>query len=173
MTENWRPVVGFEGLYEISDFGKCRNVLRDRAVKPYMRGSYPAVTFHKSGSRRIRALHIAVLEAFKGPRPLGYVGAHLDGDTSNARLENLDWVTAQENERHKIAHGTAKQGEKSHHAKFDEEQVAIIRRARDLGVTAKELAVLLRVHQQTIFAILNGSTYPKHEHAVGEAEAPR
>lgn len=125
MTERWLPVLGFEGLYEVSDLGRVRAVERTlcyericpsgRVVQ--VRRHYPAVLLKpgtvKSGHKLVvlgrgnpRLVHRLVLDAFVGPRPPGKEALHGDGDPANNRLTNLRWGTRSENMRDAIRHGT-------------------------------------------------------------------
>lgn len=120
-TERWLPVVGWEGLYEISDRGRVRSVARTatnkagqvRHLKSRIRKTsdnghgYESVSLYgldEKGSRRY--IHDLVLSAFVGPRPDGYQARHLDGDSKRNVIENLAWGTVSENSRDKQRHGT-------------------------------------------------------------------
>lgn len=111
-TETWRPILGWEGLYEVSNLGRVRGCdgRRQRAIvlvplqtdKGYLR-----VNLYGPGGRKERRLiHRAVLEAFVGPCPEDMQGCHNNGDRGDNRLENLRWDTASNNSRDKLAHGT-------------------------------------------------------------------
>lgn len=105
--ESWRPVVGYEGLYEVSDRGSVRSLGRvdrlGRQWKPRpMSGSRdgegyvvhsltPApVAGTSQVTQRIRA-HVLVLEAFVGPRPAGMEVCHANDIPTDNRLANLRW----------------------------------------------------------------------------------
>jgi HNH endonuclease/NUMOD4 motif len=104
-TECWRPLPGYVGRYEISDRGRSRRVATGAVAGPPGVGSlhngYLSVRLRSAdGHLRHHAMHRLVLAAFCGPCPPGHVGNHRDGQKLNNRLENLEWVTAQENNRH-------------------------------------------------------------------------
>ena len=119
--EQWRPIPGYEGLYEVSDLGRVRSLgrtTRDRKVVPprVMKGSpdmggYLSVKLYGGeqgrGGRKLRKVHHLVLEAFVEPKPQGKMCRHLDGDPQNNSLENLRWGTCAENAQDKIRHGRA------------------------------------------------------------------
>ncbi|KIA63036.1 NUMOD4 motif-containing HNH endonuclease [Nocardia vulneris] len=127
MTEQWRDVPGFEGLYQVSDCGHVRSI--DRVVahgnraktlqgRP-LRGSTQKsghVQFHLYRGRRRthRAVHRLVLEVFVGPPDVGMEACHRDGDPSNNRVANLYWGTRSDNNRDAVQHGTHHNGSKTH-----------------------------------------------------------
>lgn len=120
VNEEWRPVVGYEGLYEVSDQGRVRSVdryvrskgnsvqlRRGRVLKPRPQ---PAdgrrqVNLSREGRPNWRAVYVLVLEAFVSPRPSGMEGCHNNGDASDDRLVNLRWDTRSENQRDVVRHG--------------------------------------------------------------------
>ncbi len=114
MREQWRPIFGFKN-YEVSNHGRVRTVATGliRALATSPKG-YKNVTLYRghcrtTGRRRMKGLrvHRLVARAFIGRRPSErHNVAHLDGDPANNRVDNLQWCSYQENERHKIEHGT-------------------------------------------------------------------
>jgi hypothetical protein len=105
--ENWKPVLGYEGLYEVSNLGKIRNkkglILKDRFKTP-MR--YRSVALNKNGKAKEKLVSSIVLESFVSPRPHKMVVRHLNGIAQDDRLDNLCWGTQSENILDKITHGT-------------------------------------------------------------------
>lgn len=118
MSARWLPVVGFEGLYEVSDRGRVRSLPRrlsdgrrwkgrilklDRSDK---RG-YLRVGLTAPGARPVhRMVHRLVLESFIGPCPPGLQCRHLNGKPPDCRLVNLTWGTPSENALDRVRHGT-------------------------------------------------------------------
>ena len=118
MTERWRPVVGFEDAYEVSDFGAVRGLSRttfdETGRRHFTQGrylnhavipkGYHQVALYRGGQRKFFKVHRLVLEAFVGPG--GSLQArHLNGVPGDNRLENLTWGTASENIFDQIEHG--------------------------------------------------------------------
>lgn len=121
MEEIWREVVGFEGHYEVSNFGRVRSVERTitqeskwgKQVKRVMRGKLlrPGKASHGYdtvvlGRGNTRTVHSLVAEAFIGPCPEGHEVLHIDGTRSNNRLANLRYGTRRENILDAVANGT-------------------------------------------------------------------
>ena len=120
--EIWKPVLGWEGLYEVSNWGRVRSCPRvlnaGRAGLREYRGKIVSfflrqerrqfVNLTDRDKRATCKIHRLVLEAFAGPRQAGMECRHLDGNPLNNRLENLCWGTKLENEADKVRHGTAR-----------------------------------------------------------------
>lgn len=119
MTEEWRPVVGYEGNYEVSDWGRIRSIRR-RRVKGGLKKTrlnnrgYLVTGLYWMGRERTRHVHALVMEAFVGPRPAGIEVRHLDGDPTNAALTNLAYGTSAENKLDQVRHGTHYERRRTH-----------------------------------------------------------
>lgn len=113
MCEQWRPVSGYEGAYEVSDQGRVRGVDRLDARGWRIRGRvlrasgsrYPVVSLCRDGMPRTVEVHRLVLEAFVGPCPSGMEALHADDVKSNNALSNLRWGTHSENMRDVVRNG--------------------------------------------------------------------
>ena len=128
MSEQWLPVVGFEGIYEVSDHGNVRSL--DRFIdnplptgvirRQFIRGrtlrqqiarhsGYPYVDLKSGKLRRMTPIHRLVAEAFVGPKP-GWADLvrHLNGNPDDNRAENLAYGTYSDNMSDSIRHGTHK-----------------------------------------------------------------
>jgi hypothetical protein len=103
----WLPVVGYEGIYEVSSEGVVRSVLHMTARGP--RGgkiistsvggrckNYRRVMLN-SVPRSHAYVHHLVCEAFHGPRPEGYFACHKNDRGMDNRAENLYWGSAEDN----------------------------------------------------------------------------
>jgi hypothetical protein len=86
---------------------------------------------------RTRMVHLLVLEAWVGPRPEGMVTNHKNGDKTDNRLENLEYVTQTENMKHSYATGLSpkpptRYGEQlTHLAKMTAKKVLALRAETD------------------------------------------
>ena len=119
ISESWRPVVGFEGAYEVSDLGRIRSLdrmvsglsgtlrLRPGHVRtPWADAKgYLVVDFYADNRKRRRFVHQAVLEAFVGPAPEGMECCHRDDNPANNALTNLRWGTRSDNKSDRLRNG--------------------------------------------------------------------
>lgn len=155
----WVPVIGYEGIYEVSDVGRIRKSNGEILAFSVDRTSTGYVYAHllKDGVRRKKQVHILVLESFVGPRPsIEHEAAHNDGIRSNPRLSNLRWATPIENMADKHLHGTAQFGEFSKTSKLTNEFVNWILESKQSSVT---LAPMFGVASSTIRAIRTGTNW--------------
>ena len=96
--EEWKPVVGYEDFYEVSDLGRVkslnyRNTGKEGFLKPTPAkiGGYLQVGLCKNGNQETCRVHILVMRAFVGECPAGYEVDHYDWNPMNNMLENLSY----------------------------------------------------------------------------------
>lgn len=106
--EEWRPVVGWERHYRVSNLGRVYSLHQFGRLTIGMEvaGGYRVIKLRSEGRKAHKAIHCLVLEAFVGPRPgPNYQGCHNDGNPSNSRLDNLRWDTVAANQADRKKHG--------------------------------------------------------------------
>jgi hypothetical protein len=165
MTEElWRPVVGYEGLYEVSNHGAVRSMRRTGIyrgrwgdAKMVFPGRNMRVSTDLAGYQYVKLkkpnlpgkhclCHRLVLAAYVGEPPLLQVN-HKDGDKKNNFVDNLEYCTAAQNLRHCIDVLGKKRGEGSGTSKLKEVDIPLIRAdprilreiAKDYGVTLQAI----------------------------------
>lgn len=110
MSEEWRDVVGYEGLYQVSDQGRVKSLertdslgrtVKERILKPGMdRGGYLLVVLCAGGKPKTLNVHRLVCEAFhENPENKPCVN-HIDENKTNNAASNLEWSTYEENNNH-------------------------------------------------------------------------
>lgn len=109
-SEIWKDIVGFEGLYEVSNYGSVRSipcngkgigkgksrkggVLSIRLTK----AGYAQIHLCKDGKTYYKYVHRLVYEAFNGPIPEGMQVNHINEDKTDNRPENLNLMSAKSN----------------------------------------------------------------------------
>ena len=165
MNERWLPVVGYEGWYSVSDRGRVRRDLQRKGttagkiLRHVGCNGYGTVVLSKEGITKRFTVHLLVARAFLGQAPTGKQVNHKNGIRNDSRLENLEYVTQQEN----ILHGRRvlghNRGSSVHSAKADEAKVAEIRKARDRGASFPSLVRQFGLSAGAIFKIVHKQTW--------------
>lgn len=167
-VEIWREIVGYEGLYSVSNLGRVRSLvdrrgaIREKLLKPVAnRKGYFFIILYKARTLKRHSVHRLVLRAFKRARYIGQDQCrHLNGDPTDNRLFTLAFGTAKENEADKITHGTSNRGERHGLAKLTEEQVREIRRLCDSKEHYQyEVGKMFNVSRQLIGYIVSGKLW--------------
>lgn len=110
MDENWKVIPGYENLYEVSDHGSIRSLVR--ATPRIMKQSRNTTGYYKLDLRRdgkasTQLVHRLVLLTFTSEPPEGKNEAcHIDGDQLNNHIDNLRWGSRSENTLDSIGHKT-------------------------------------------------------------------
>ena len=155
MSEIWKPIVGYEGLYEVSSFGRIRSVVNGWLLTPDEARGYLRVTLYKNGARNRQPVHRLVAMAFlPNPRNKTTIN-HIDEDKSNNCVSNLEWCTPKENCNHgnrnkKISRGISKpvkQLSKAGKLLAIWESMTIA--SKVLGISLSEISVCTREHHKS------------------------
>lgn len=164
--EIWKPVVGHESSYEVSNLGRIKrtksgpNTFTGRILRPSV-NSKGYLRVNLCGSRKWYSCHSLVAAAFIGPRPEGLEINHIDGDKTNNHADNLEYVTSSENHKHAFSLGLKNsQGENNPRHILTEDDVPQIRRLLNEGVlTQKEIGNMYGVNAETISCIKNSKSW--------------
>ena len=101
-TEIWKKIENYDS-YEVSSFGKIRNVNTGRILKTTLRTGYPSLSLSKDNVKKTYSVHILVASHFLEKDPnLEQVVNHKNGDKCDNVVSNLEWVSISENCRHAI-----------------------------------------------------------------------
>jgi hypothetical protein len=117
--EEWRDVVGYEGLYQVSNLGRVRSLdryighnlggrrlWRGKVLKPHkMPNGYLNIQLSKDGKKTQTGIHRLVAQAFLPTDPDRQYVDHINAIRDDNRLENLRWVTQSENNLHAVEIG--------------------------------------------------------------------
>ena len=124
MQKEWKPIKGFENLYEISNFGEIKSFKKEwkifnykcneyrtiskpeRIMKPCTtKSGYKQVNLQKNKKTYGKLVHRLVAEAFIENKNNKKCINHIDGDKLNNRVDNLEWCTYKENAKHAWENG--------------------------------------------------------------------
>lgn len=102
VREEWRPVAGYDGLYEVSNTGRVRSVtrivgngrlIRGQPIQPFKRSGYWSVSLYKNNINRFYLVHRLVAEAFIPNLHQYPLVNHKDENKTNNAVYNLEWCT--------------------------------------------------------------------------------
>lgn len=182
VAEEWRPVVGYEGFYEVSNLGHMRGLPRTlnykdgrtvylplRTLTPSPTGKYAsigrgylAVKLCVNYKSTLLKVHRAVAIAFiANPRLLPHIN-HLDGNTLNNNTSNLEWITNGDNIRHASRNGLLRpqRGESCATHKLSTQQVMEMRLLYVQGhVGYRHLAALFGIEKTQVYRILKRKSW--------------
>ena len=117
-NEVWKPIEGYEGIYDVSNYGRVKSLqltihnsgtkggvytIREKILTPRVnekRNGYCEISLHKNGQEKRFKVHRLVATAFiSNPQHLPEVN-HKDGNKLNNSVSNLEWVTSKQNKEH-------------------------------------------------------------------------
>lgn len=155
MFETWKPVIGYEGIYKVSDLGRVCRTKTGRILRPVKdKKGYYQVSLYKEGIPHTSSIHSLVLIAFVGLPPESHEGNHKNGIKSNNELDNLEWLTHKENQLHASRVLGIGQGEDNGSAKLRNHDIPVIRRLLAEGkLLQREIGAMFGVNNRIICRI--------------------
>ena len=174
-SKEWRPIKGYEGLYEISNYGEIKALEKDidmtfggkrhhtqTILSKEENGEYPRIALSKEGETKKFLIHRLVAEHFiNNPRNFPIVN-HIDGNKNNSLVTNLEWCSHEYNLHHSIENGLR--------AGLKTEDILFIKELLESGEQITEIATAYNKSRQTIFDIragrhrdLNNNDYTRYD----------
>ncbi|WP_235995148.1 NUMOD4 domain-containing protein [Secundilactobacillus yichangensis] len=172
MKEIWKPVVGYEQYYLVSNLGRVKSKPRKVHFGKQSRSvgnnilkfndnghGYMQVTLSVNNHHKNLYVHRMVAEAFI-PNPLKVEQInHIDANKWNNKVSNLEWVTSKENIDHAIKNGLTPMGSHSVRAKLTRLQARSIKREYLIGIPSDIISKHYGCPVGTVNSIGNGTVY--------------
>jgi hypothetical protein len=165
--EIWKSVVGFENLYEISNLGNVKTLIKKGYYQEKIKKQgidiftgYKTVQLYKSSKPFTIRIHSLVVQAFLNFKTnRQFVCNHIDGDKTNNKLENLEIVTQKENVNKNLLLKPINYSRSDFHykTKLKKEDLIKINQMFIEKKSSKEISELFNVKRGTISRIRNGS----------------
>lgn len=163
--EIWKDVVGYEGLYQISNIGRLKSIVsrghypRDRLLQQKVsKGYFATALTNNNGCRKYFWVHRLVAAAFiPNPENKPQVN-HMDCDRKNNNVSNLEWCTPMENYHHAKLNGRLKykKGEDNSQSKITSEMALQIFNDKDTHVN---IAAKYGLYPATVGCIKRGDSW--------------
>jgi len=98
VEEVWSDIKGYENLYQVNVFGEIKSIYNNIILKPWINScGYMNIKLSVKGKRKNKQIHRLVAEAFISNDENKKEVNHIDGNKSNNNINNLEWVTRNEN----------------------------------------------------------------------------
>jgi hypothetical protein len=168
-NEIWKPVKDYDGLYEISNLGRLKKLsytynspflgiveVKEKIISGAKKDGYRQALLFKDGKSKFKMIHRLVAIAFlKYDKNRLFIN-HKNLIKNDNRVENLEWVTTQENiiHAHSFGHIVMPKGDKSVNSKISEKDVNYIRKNKD-NKTQIDLSKQFNISQSLISKIIN------------------
>lgn len=166
--KEWKKIEGYEGLYMVSSDGEVKRmerkvyppnggvgIMKERILKGNANTSgYYRVFLSKDSKVKTKYIHRLVAKHFINNNNNNYKEInHINGIKEDNRVENLEWVTREENVRHALINNL------SDAVLTTDEVDEILSRSE---VRAKDFAKKFEVSESTIFSIRSGRTWSSY-----------
>lgn len=167
LLEYWKPAVGYEGIYEVSNVGSICRLHRHQQFRAYghLKPTINPVTgylqmyLRKDGVPTTFTVHRIVADAHLGPRPIGDITInHINGCKTKNWVSNFEYLTRGDNLRHARANGIWPLGERHAFSIMKNEDVLNIRRLAQT-IPQNEIAKQYGVSKQCINKIVLRRTW--------------
>jgi len=161
---NWKPIVGFEKYYYVSDSGLIFSVRQNKFLSPGKnRKGYRQTILNGDGGTGPQAIRIHRQVAIHFINNLNNFEQvnHIDGNKENNAASNLEWCTGHQNIQHSITSNLRRfhTGCAVYNSRFTETDVRKIRSLLKSGMKHIDISRLFEVSKSTVTAINCGRSY--------------
>lgn len=161
MEELWKEIPKYEDLYKVSNLGRIKN--KQNKILGISKNGYSRISLNNKGSKTL-LIHRLVMLAFKPEEYFeGAEVNHKNGIKNDNRLENLEWCTRGENNKHAIRTGLRKKlilvGIENKNSKLKDTDINKIKELYKENKTQVEIAKIFNVNRMTIHRILNNKSW--------------
>lgn len=169
--ETWMQIQGWEGIYEVSDLGNIKRVIKHpkRKVFPYLLNpskdseGYLYVILTKDKRREIKKVHrLVAIHFIPNPENKAEVN-HLKGIKADNRASELEWATRNEQEQHSIKIGLRKVGNSHFATKLKDEYLPLLKQLRKEGLSYQKIADIYKISVCQCHRIINGKARTKQQ----------
>ena len=176
-NEIWKDIKDFEGMYQVSNFGRFKSLSRlkncgiygkymhkEFIMKQNERKGYLSILLYKSNDYKAKLpSHVLVANHFIENNEDKRTVNHIDGNKKNNKISNLEWLSDSEQQLHAVSIGLRENaiGEKSNFSKLTEKSVLEIRKLFKNNISINEISKIYNISKNNIRYIVNRVTW-KH-----------
>ena len=156
MEEIWKDVVGYEGLYEVSNLGRIKRSKNNTIRKQFNNFSNYRKISLRNSKQKMYFVHRLVAQAFiPNPENKPFIN-HIDSCRSNNIISNLEWCTQKENMQHAVSKGRIHPlGNKTNHKNMSStEDRENFKKLYSKGLKLREISVLTGFSIGTVWKYL-------------------
>jgi len=173
--EKWKAIKGYEGYYEVSNFGRVKGldrivnssnikgrIQRGKVLQPIMSNGYRFVNLNKKNKNVKSKISRLVASHFVENLHSKPEVNHMDGNKTNDNAWNLEWCTSSENSQHAHDIKLCKMdGENHPQSRLNNMKVKVIRHLKEINprLSGARVAKIFQVHPQTIYSVLSGKSW--------------
>ena len=178
VNEVWKDITGYEGFYQVSNFGRVKgcdritDVPKGKYYDAYKRhcksrimilalneGGYLGIRLTRNSQPKDCLVHRLVAFAFVDGYFEGAEVNHIDACRTNNFASNLEYVTRKGNMAHAASLGRMEKGSNRHNAKLKESDIPEIRLRLAIGHSQRKIAKDYSVDQRVIWLIANDKSW--------------
>jgi hypothetical protein len=173
MTEIWKDIEEYKGLYQVSNNGRIKSlervvdgklgskrlILEQILVPLKLTRGYLGVRLYKDHKGKTFKIHRLVAKAFIENVDKQEQINHKDGVKSNNNVVNLEWVSNRVNMNHALENNLVSSGTKRHNAALNKELLSTIQPLLNCGLTSCQISLIFGLDRFPMSKIITGKAY--------------